>query len=115
MTTPQDIRRAVHQSMPTAIENLKQLVSIPSVATHGYPREQGWDSPPFEPTERDGRLYGRGSADDKSGVVAHMATIQAFRGKPPVGIKIIIEGDEEFGSSLTAYIPQHLDLFRLRD
>ncbi len=40
MTTTQDIRQAVHQAMPTAIDNLKQLVSIPSIATQGYPREQ---------------------------------------------------------------------------
>jgi acetylornithine deacetylase/succinyl-diaminopimelate desuccinylase-like protein len=173
MTTTQDIRQAVHQTMPTAIENLKQLVSIPSIAKQGYPREQvleaahitgtqlkaagfqqvhqlrelaggypavygaiegppdtptvllyahydvqpsgqaqGWDSPPFEPTERNGRLYGRRAADDKSGIVAHIATIQAFQGKPPVGIKIIVEGDEEFGSSLKTYVPQHLDLFK---
>src|SRR5258708_11640926 len=39
MTTMQDIRQAVHQTMPTAIENLKQLVSIPSIARRGYPRE----------------------------------------------------------------------------
>src|SRR5258708_19588675 len=40
MTTTHDIRQAVHQIMPTVIENLKQLVSIPSIATQGYPREQ---------------------------------------------------------------------------
>jgi cysteinylglycine-S-conjugate dipeptidase len=74
--------------------------------------EQEWTSPPFEPTLRDGRLYGRGAADDKSGLVAHLATIQAFAGKPPVNVKIVIEGDEEFNSSLPAYIPQHSDLFR---
>jgi acetylornithine deacetylase/succinyl-diaminopimelate desuccinylase-like protein len=75
-------------------------------------RAQEWDSPPFEPIERNGRLYGRGAADDKSGVVAHIATIQAFEGKPPVGIKIIVEGDEEFGDSLNTYIPHHPDLFK---
>lgn len=173
MPSSQDIKQTVHQIMPTVIENLKQLVSIPSIATQGYPRErvleaariteaqlkaagfqqvrqlgdlsdgypalygeiqgppgapivllyahydvqpagraQEWNSPPFEPTELNGRLYGRGAADDKSGVVAHIATIQAFAGKPPVGIKIIIEGDEEFGSSLNTYIPQQPDLFQ---
>lgn len=169
MTT--DLRQTVHQLMPGAIEYLKQLVRIPSIATEGYPDEtvveaartteellrsvgfqnvrslipdrgrpaiygeipgppeaptvllyahydvqpsgpvEEWITPPFEPTVRDGRLYGRGAADDKSGIVAHLATIMAFQGKPPVGIKIVIEGDEEFDSSLTGYIPQHPDLF----
>jgi acetylornithine deacetylase/succinyl-diaminopimelate desuccinylase-like protein len=169
MTTTQE---TVHQIMPAAISTLKRLVSIPSVATEGYPLEpvleaarfteeqlkavgcqqvhlldlpggypaiygeipgplgaptvllyahydvqppgedREWINPPFEPTERNGRLYGRGAADDKSGVIAHLATIQAFKGKPPVSVKVIIEGDEEFGSSLASYIPQHPDLFK---
>jgi cysteinylglycine-S-conjugate dipeptidase len=75
-------------------------------------QEEKWNSPPFEPTERDGRLYGRGTADDKSGIIAHLATIQAFEGQPPVSVKIVIEGDEEFDGSLIPYIPQHPDLFR---
>jgi acetylornithine deacetylase/succinyl-diaminopimelate desuccinylase-like protein len=75
-------------------------------------QKEKWNSPPFEPTERDGRLYGRGAADDKSGIIAHLATIQAFESRPPVSVKIVIEGDEEFDGSLIPHIPQHPDLFR---
>lgn len=58
----------------------------------------GWTNPPFEATERDGRMYGRGTADDKGGVATHFAVLRAFDGKPPVGVKVFIEGEEEIGS-----------------
>jgi acetylornithine deacetylase/succinyl-diaminopimelate desuccinylase-like protein len=74
--------------------------------------EEKWDSPPFEPEERGGRLYGRGAADDKSGVVMHAAAIRAFEGKPPVGIKIVVEGEEESDSHLDAYVLENPDPFQ---
>lgn len=59
---------------------------------------QEWTTSPFEATERDGRLCGRGTADDKGGVAVHLAALRAFGGKPPVGVKLLIEGEEEQGS-----------------
>jgi acetylornithine deacetylase/succinyl-diaminopimelate desuccinylase-like protein len=57
-----------------------------------------WQSEPFEPVERDGRLYARGAADDKAGVMAHVAALRAFGDELPVGIVVFVEGEEEFGS-----------------
>ena len=75
--------------------------------------EAEWDSPPFEPTERDGALFARGAADTKSNIVAHVGALRAWEGRPPVGIKICIEGYEEIGSgALTSYPPTDPDLFR---
>src|SRR4051812_48969706 len=72
-----------------------------------------WTSSPFEPTERDGRLYGRGAADDKAGVLMHLAVLRAFGGTPPVGVVLFVEGEEEIGSpTLTALLAQHNDLLR---
>lgn len=68
-----------------------------------------WTSPAFEPTERDGRLYARGSADDKGGVALHVAALRVFDGKPPVGVKVFIEGEEEVGSPT---MPTLLDRYR---
>ncbi len=67
-----------------------------------------WDSPPFEPTERGDRLYGRGAADDKAGIVAHLAAIRALGDDLPVGVTLFIEGEEEVGSdSLEAFLEEY--------
>src|ERR1700743_148719 len=69
-----------------------------------------WASPPFDPTERDGRLYGRGSADDKAGIATHLAAFRAHGGRPPGGVTVFVEGEEESGSpSLGRLLAAHRD------
>lgn len=147
--------------MPPAIEDLKSLVRIPSIAFEGYDRttvaasaeavaallreaglpevriesveggspaviarrpaaegrptvllyahhdvqpvgdENAWTTPPFEPVERDGRLYGRGSADDKAGIMAHVTALRLVGerlAEEGIGVTLFIEGEEECGS-----------------
>ena len=163
-----ELRAAVAEGMPRSVEELGQLVRIPSIAFPGYDDApvrasaeataeileasgfggvrvidlpdgvdhpavfgevpgpagsptvllyahhdvqpegpvQEWSSPPFEPEVRDGRLYGRGSSDDKCGIVLHAAALRAWGGRPPVTLKVIVEGEEE---ATTEHLPFLID------
>jgi acetylornithine deacetylase/succinyl-diaminopimelate desuccinylase-like protein len=73
-----------------------------------------WKSPPFEPSIRDGNLYARGACDDKGQMYMHIKAVEALRavhrGKLPVNIKFLIEGEEEVGGeSISKYVPKHRD------
>ncbi len=78
-------------------------------------REELWITPPFDPTERNGRLYGRGSADDKGGVAMYAAALRSYVQKDnalPVNVKVLIEGEEEVGSAnLGTLLQLHRELF----
>ena len=76
------------------------------------PPEQGWTSDPWNPTKKDdGRVYGRGAADDKGGLAIHLGTLRYFDGSPPCNIKVIFEGMEETNSNLEAFVEAHPELF----
>jgi len=67
-----------------------------------------WDTGPFEPVERNGRLFGRGASDDKAGIVMHLGAIAAHGDDLPVGIQLFLEGEEEAGSE---GLPEILDKY----
>ena len=99
-------RRAAPPGQPTIL-----LYAHHDVQPPGDPA--GWDSPAFEPTPRGDRLYGRGSADDKAGVMAHLAALRAYGGAPPIGVTVFVEGEEEVGSpTLEAFLTEHRELLR---
>ncbi|HWG90670.1 MAG TPA: dipeptidase [Candidatus Thermoplasmatota archaeon] len=75
-----------------------------------------WTSPPFEPTERGGKLYARGATDDKGQIFAHIKGVEALmatEGALPVNVKFLIEGEEEVGSeNLERFVRMHREMLR---
>jgi acetylornithine deacetylase/succinyl-diaminopimelate desuccinylase-like protein len=112
-----DVRTVSEGGAPAVIARHPAPPGAPTVLLYAHHDVQPegdagqWTSAPFEPTERDGRLYGRGSADDKAGIATHLAAIRAFEGDLPVGVTVFVEGEEESGSpSLGALLAAHKDL-----
>jgi acetylornithine deacetylase/succinyl-diaminopimelate desuccinylase-like protein len=108
-----------HGGQPAVIGRRAAPAGAPTVLLYAHHDVQPvgdvslWTSDPFEPVERDGRLYGRGAADDKAGVLAHVAALRAFGDQLPVGVVVFVEGEEEYGSdSLDAIIAAHTDELR---
>jgi acetylornithine deacetylase/succinyl-diaminopimelate desuccinylase-like protein len=76
-----------------------------------------WDTEPFTATEKNGRLYGRGTADDKAGVMVHLAAVRTLLrhcdGELPIGVTLFVEGEEEAGSpTFRAFLDEHADELR---
>ncbi len=75
-----------------------------------------WETPPFEPTIRDGKIYARGASDDKGQVFMHLKVLEAILkrdGKLPVNVKLLIEGEEEIGSAhLTDFLKKHKEMLK---
>jgi acetylornithine deacetylase/succinyl-diaminopimelate desuccinylase-like protein len=72
-----------------------------------------WQTDPFVPVEKDGRLFGRGTSDDKAGIAIHTGALRAWGDAPPVGVTVMVEGEEEIGSlHLTAFLDAYADLLR---
>ncbi|GAA1604178.1 acetylornithine deacetylase/succinyl-diaminopimelate desuccinylase-like protein [Actinoplanes couchii] len=108
-----------HGGQPAVIGRKAAPAGAPTVLLYAHHDVQPagdpalWTSDPFEPVERDGRLYGRGAADDKAGVMAHVAALRAFGDQLPVGVVVFVEGEEEYGSdSLDTIIQEHLEELR---
>jgi acetylornithine deacetylase/succinyl-diaminopimelate desuccinylase-like protein len=111
-----DVRIVSEGGAPAVIAQHPAPPGAPTVLLYAHhdvqPEGDGgqWVSPPFQPTERDGRLYGRGSADDKAGIATHLAAFRAHGGRPPVGVTVFVEGEEESGSpSLARLLAAHRD------
>ena len=99
-----EIVRAYDGAPPAVIARKAGPEGAPTVLLYAHHDVQpendhaDWDSPPFEPTERGDRLYGRGAADDKAGIAAHLGAVRIFGDDLPVNLVMFIEGEEEVGS-----------------
>jgi acetylornithine deacetylase/succinyl-diaminopimelate desuccinylase-like protein len=112
----EDVRIVSEDGAPAVIAHHPAPPGAPTVLLYAHHDVQPegdrgqWHSSPFEPTERDGRLYGRGTADDKAGIATHLAAFRAHGGRPPVGVTVFVEGEEESGSpSLGRLLAAHRD------
>ncbi len=109
-----DVRIVAEGGRPAVIARFPAPEGAPTVCLYAHHDVQPtgevalWTSDPFRVREAGGRLFGRGVADDKAGVMLHLAALRAFGGTPPVGVTLFVEGEEEVGSaSLATIIERH--------
>ncbi len=94
----------------------------PTVLVYGHydvvpaQMEDGWHTDPFEPVEKDGKIYARGATDDKGQLFIHVKALESYlqtAGRAPVNVKMLIEGEEEVSSpNLVPFLKEHLELLR---
>ncbi|TDD77689.1 M20/M25/M40 family metallo-hydrolase [Actinomadura darangshiensis] len=111
-----EILNDIDDGWPAVVAHFPPPAGMPTVLLYAHYDVQPagdlalWTNPPFEPTEIGGRLYGRGSADDKAGIAAHLAAVRAYDGLPPVGVTVLVEGEEEIGSpTLGTFLDRYRD------
>jgi len=95
-------------------------VDKPTVLVYGHydvvpaALEDGWDTPPFEPVVKDGKVFARGATDDKGQLFIHVKALESYLQSgdgPPVNLKFLLEGEEEVSSpNLRPFLEEHLDL-----
>ncbi len=109
----------VPDGYPAVCAEMPAPTGAPTVLLYGHydvqPADtdvQRWDTDPWALTPgEDGRLYGRGAADNKSGIAIHAGATRVFSGKPPVGVKLVLEGEEETFSHLESFVEANPGLF----
>lgn len=109
-----DVKTVSESGKPAVIGHFHVDDDLPTVLLYSHYDVQptgdlaAWTSDPFTPTERNGRLYGRGPADDKGGLASHFGALRAFDGQLPVNVTVLFEGEEELGSpTLAAILEKH--------
>jgi len=118
-----DVRELrVDGGLPYVVGEWTQREDAPTVLLYAHHDVQPpgyverWSADPFEPREHNGRLFGRGTADDKAGAVAHVAAVRAWlrtAGALPCNVKVLVEGEEEIGSpGLAAFLDAHVEDLR---
>jgi len=113
-----DVRIVAEGGQPAVIARFPAPAGAPTVCLYAHHDVQPTGDPakwttrdPFQVREQNGRLFARGVGDDKGGVMVHLAALRAFGGRPPVGVTLFIEGEEEIGSpSLADIIARHRDV-----
>ncbi|HEY0237714.1 MAG TPA: dipeptidase [Friedmanniella sp.] len=99
-----DVRIVAEHGLPAVIGRYPAPPGRPTVCLYAHHDVQPegdpatWVTAPFDATEVGERLHGRGTADDKGGFAVHLAALRAFDGRPPVGVTVFVEGEEEIGS-----------------